>query len=133
MTPAESSALHHKIKKALKGAKWECMIDWHDADMPQDFEREGGKIIRRSQSNIIRAIHQFGFRFETDEMLSGEIRIRRPDDTFFYSNEDAPLKAVWLEVERRFGFLPAWTFFRTVFLDYAERNTVATSVQIELD
>lgn len=133
MTPAESSALHRKIKKALKGAKWESTISWHDADTPQDFEREGGKIIRRSQTNIIRAIRQFGFRFETDEILSGGICIRRPDDTFFFSNDDTPLKAVWLEVERRFGFLPAWTFFRTVFLDYAGRNTVATSVQIELD
>lgn len=98
-----------------------------------DFEREGGKIIRRSQANIVRAIRQLGLRFETDETIHGEICIRRPDDTIFFSNEESQLKKLWLEIERRFGFLPAWAFFRTVFHDYAGRNSVVSSVQIDLD
>lgn len=98
-----------------------------------DFEREGGKIIRRSQNNVVRAIRQLGLRFETDDTMPGELCIRRPDDTIFFSGEESKLKSVWLEVERRFGFLPTWAFFRTVFLDYAGRNSVANNLRMELD
>jgi hypothetical protein len=98
-----------------------------------EFEREGGKIKRRSQHNIVQAIRQFGFRFETDKTLPGEIRIRRPDDSIFYSNEGTALKKVWLEIERQFGFLPAWAFFQTVFLDYADRNTVENNMKLDFD
>lgn len=98
-----------------------------------DFEREGGKIIRRNQNNVIRAIRQLGLRFETDDTMPGELCIRRPDDTIFFPGEESKLKSVWLEVGRRFGFLPAWVFFRTVFLDYAGRNSVANNLRIDLD
>lgn len=97
----------------------------------EDFELEGGKIKRRSQRNIVRAIQHFGFRFETDENLKGDICIRRPDDSIFFINEKTPLKRVWLEIERQFGFLPAWAFFQTVFTDYAERNAVPSNAPID--
>lgn len=101
-------------------------------DAVEDFEREGGKIKRRSQRNIVRAIRELGFRFETDDVsFPGEICIRRADDSFFYSNEEATLKKVWLGIERQFGFLPAWTFFRTVFIDYAERNAVPNNTRAD--
>lgn len=87
----------------------------------EDFEREGGKIVRRSQANVIHAIHKLGLRFESDELFDGDVQVTRPDGSAFYMSQEFALRKLHLELDRRFAFRPAWTFFRVVLLDYVDR------------
>lgn len=93
-----------------------------EGDKPDgDFEREGGKIVRRSQANVIHAIHKLDLRFESDEMFDGDVQVTRPDGSTFYVSQEFALRKLHLELDRRFGFRPAWAYFRIVFLDYMDR------------
>ncbi|MCW5691618.1 MAG: hypothetical protein KIT48_04575 [Pseudolabrys sp.] len=105
----------------------ECTLTIEGDKAADDFEREGGKIVRRSQANVVHAVKALGLQFteSDDDNPFGEITASRPDGTRFSADDDEAVKKLWLEIERQFGFRPAWTFFRMVFTDYAERMAKA--------
>jgi hypothetical protein len=105
------------VKQALTSMEWHATLRLAADD---DFEREpNGKIVRRSQFNIIRAIELLGLQFQFEPMVDNvEVSgFGKP----FYLNESDRLTALWLACERRFGFRPTRTFFNVVFFDHAHR------------
>jgi hypothetical protein len=112
MKPAE---IERAVREALKGLEWECTLK--EIGSPS-FEMEGGKIVRRSQRNIIRVFELMGLRFEGQE--DGDTLVFGFGNPFSTADDYMTTRLLFA-VDRNYGFRPAKTFFQEVFLDYAER------------
>jgi hypothetical protein len=111
----KSAEIERAVREALKGLEWECTLK--EVGSPP-FEMEGGKIVRRSQRNIIRAFELMGLQFEGQE--DGNVQVVGFEYPFLLT-DDYMVNRLWLAIDRDYGFRPAKTFFHEVFLDYAAR------------
>jgi predicted P-loop ATPase len=80
-----------------------------------------GKILARSQENIRRALAKLDITLSYDR-FADRVYIKRgkaPDDRL----DDAAISSLWLETDRKFGFLPAKDFYVDVLLDAARQRS----------
>lgn len=100
-------------RKQMADARAKIAEDWN--------RRPNGSIIACDQQNVRRAIENFGIRC-FDDTFRGRTYLNGRGPTRELSDKEA--EAIWLEIDREFGFLPTREFVRSILENMGYANQV---------
>lgn len=118
------------IKAGLQSVELDCGLSI-DAPPPTGrrnlaeigFQFNGRKILAKSQRNIFLALRELGAKIIIEK--AGNVRVRMlfvPKLGNGYIGSEGHEVAIWLMMQRRFGFEPPLKFFRMVLADLIARD-----------